>query len=235
MGRAYCDKNMCLPAALPGQRTLRDVVHYYSVGLLIISTFLFIIDMTTTILWIYPFGTGMFVGIMGIATGSMGISYANIQDNARFASALKSVMIMAWVTISFSFGIFWWLVVFVGGWVRYYYPYALVGELLCFMIQWGFLFYMINILGHPGACCALDSMNGALPLQQVNLGFVSPQNQPVVVQQPVLAQQQQQPVYQQVLPGQQRVMVYQQPNIQQIPTAPPVIHQGQQNPAARVE
>jgi len=30
------------------------------------------------------------------------------------------------------------------------YPYALVGELLCFMIQWGFLFYLINIYGHPG-------------------------------------------------------------------------------------
>ena len=51
-------------------------------------------DMTTTIVWLYSFGLGMFVGIMGIATGSMGISYASIQDNARFASALKSVMIM---------------------------------------------------------------------------------------------------------------------------------------------
>ena len=51
-------------------------------------------DMTTVIIWGYSYGTGMFVGIMGIATGSMGICYANIQDNARFASALKSVMIM---------------------------------------------------------------------------------------------------------------------------------------------
>ena len=50
--------------------------------------------MTTTILWLYSFGQGMVVGIFGIATGSMGITYASIQDNALFASALKKVMIM---------------------------------------------------------------------------------------------------------------------------------------------
>ena len=56
-------------------------------------------DMTTTILWLYSFGLGMFVGILGIAAGSMGISYAKIQDPKLFASALKSVMIM--VRLSF--------------------------------------------------------------------------------------------------------------------------------------
>ena len=122
--------------------------------------------MTTTIIWRYSFGTGMLVGIFGIATGSMGISYSKIHDNALFASALKNVMIMvisdiflrsynfvkAWVTISFSFCIFFLIVVAVGMFKYYsYYPYAYVGELLCFMIQWGFLFYLINIYGHPGA------------------------------------------------------------------------------------
>merc|ERR1719223_1810524 len=144
----------------------------------------------------------MLVGIFGIATGSMGISYSKIHDNALFASALKNVMIMAWVTISFSFCIFFWIVVAVGMFKYYrYYPYAYVGELLCFMIQWGFLFYLINIYGHPGACCAPDHVSSAPTGQQVWPGFLPPQNQPVVVHQPVVAQQQQQqqPVYQQVV------------------------------------
>ena len=70
--------------------------------------------------------------------------------------------VKAWVTISFSFCIFFWIVVAMGmfidnfycysyyGWYCYtYYPYAFIGELLCFMIQWGFLFYFINMLGSP--------------------------------------------------------------------------------------
>merc|ERR1719215_91548 len=200
--------------------------------------------MTTTIIWRYPFGTGMLVGIFGIATGSMGISYSKIHDNALFASALKKVMIMAWVTISFSFCIFFWIVVVVGIYTRSYYPYAYVGELLCFMIQWGFLFYLINIYGHPGACCAPDHVSASAPAgQQVWPGFVPPQNQPVVVHQPVVAQQQQQqqPVYQQVVqpvfrpqnPAQHPVMVYQQANIQPVPQQ--LIHHGRQNPAAQLE
>merc|ERR1719223_2190218 len=183
----------------------------------------------------------MLVGIFGIATGSMGISYSKIHDNALFASALKNVMIMAWVTISFSFCIFFWIVVAVGMFKYYrYYPYAYVGELLCFMIQWGFLFYLINIYGHPGACCAADNVSPSAPTcQQV---WPSWPNQPVVIQQPVVAQQQQ-PVYQQVVqpvfrpqnPAQHPVMVYQQPtgNIQQVPQQ--LSHQGQQNPAAQLE
>jgi hypothetical protein len=64
------------------------------------------------------------------------------------------------VTISFSFCIFFWIVVAMSmfidnyycysGWYCYaHYPYAFIGELLCFMIQWGFLFYFINMLGSP--------------------------------------------------------------------------------------
>jgi len=52
--------------------------------------------MTTTILWIYSFGTGMVVGIFGIATGSMGVSYAKIEDEALFKIALRSVMTMVY-------------------------------------------------------------------------------------------------------------------------------------------
>merc|ERR1712004_348227 len=141
--RASCEKNMCQPAALPGQRTLRDVVHYYSVGLLIISIFLFGMDLTTTVIWLYSFGQGMFVGILGIATASMGISYSKIKDEAVFKFALKKVMVMAWVTISFSFCIFFWIVVamrmFIDNLANYwgdrYYPLFWIGELLSLVIQ----------------------------------------------------------------------------------------------------
>jgi hypothetical protein len=85
---------MCQPSAQPGKRTLQDIVLYYSVGLLLISIFLFGMDLTTTLLWLYPFGTGMFVGILGIATGSMGISYSKIKDPFLFKTALKKVMTM---------------------------------------------------------------------------------------------------------------------------------------------
>jgi len=51
-------------------------------------------DLTTTILWVYSFGQGMVVGIFGIATGSMGISYSKIKDPVLFKNALKKVMIM---------------------------------------------------------------------------------------------------------------------------------------------
>ena len=85
---------MCQPTTQRGKRTLQDVVHFYSVGLLLISIFLLGMDLTTTLLWLYPFGTGMFVGIFGIATGSMGISYSKITDTSVFKTALKKVMIM---------------------------------------------------------------------------------------------------------------------------------------------
>ena len=178
-------RNMCHPTAQQGKRTLQDVVHYYSVGLLLISIFLFGMDLTTTVIWLYSFGQGMFVGILGIATASMGISYSKIKDEAVFKFALKKVMVMvfynivyfflskkskAWVTISFSFCIFFWIVVamgmfidnyYCGGYYYYcytYYPYAFVGELLCFMIQWGFLFYFINMLGSPCTVVPLFSV-----------------------------------------------------------------------------
>ena len=125
-------------------------------------------DLTTSVIWMYSFGTGMFVGILGIATGSMGISYSGIKDTGLFKAAYRKVMIMvkfyfkikalyflikAWVTISFSFCIFFWIVVALGMFVENYwrYPYAYIGEFLCFMIQWGFLFYLINIYGSPCA------------------------------------------------------------------------------------
>ena len=85
---------MCQPSAQPGKRTIQDVVHYYSVGLLLISIFLFGMDLTTTIIWLYSFGQGMVVGIFGIATGSMGISFSKIKDEANFKLALKKVMTM---------------------------------------------------------------------------------------------------------------------------------------------
>jgi len=59
--------------------------------------------MTTTILWLYPFGQGMVVGIFGIATGSMGVSYSKILDQVLFASALKKVMIMVIYSSFFEF------------------------------------------------------------------------------------------------------------------------------------
>ena len=49
-------------------------------------------DLSTTIIWTYSYGTGMIVAIFGIATGSMAVSYAKIKDTALFAEAYKTVM-----------------------------------------------------------------------------------------------------------------------------------------------
>ncbi|CBY09565.1 unnamed protein product [Oikopleura dioica] len=102
---------MCNPSAQGGKRTLQDVVHNYSVGLLLISIFLFITDLLVLLFWIFSFGLGMVVGIFGIATASMGISYSKIKKKSVFEVAYKKVMKMAWVTISFSFCIFIWIAV----------------------------------------------------------------------------------------------------------------------------
>ena len=56
-------------------------------------------DLTTTIIWTYSFGLGMFIAILGIATGSMGVAYSSIQDTALFKAAYRKVMIM----VSFYF------------------------------------------------------------------------------------------------------------------------------------
>ncbi|CBY30577.1 unnamed protein product [Oikopleura dioica] len=156
---------MCNPSAQGGKRTLQDVVHNYSVGLLLISIFLFITDLLVLFFWIFSFGLGMVVGIFGIATASMGISYSKIKENSVFEVAYKKVMIMAWVTISFSFCIFIWIAVastmFIENVVNIFgdrsYPLFWIGELISFMIQWGFLFYLININGSPCNCCAIES------------------------------------------------------------------------------
>ena len=99
----------------------------------------------------------MLVAIFGIATASMGISYSKIKDKAVFEAAYKKVMIMAWVTISLSFCVFFWIAVALGMfidnianvWGDRYYPLFWIGELLSLVIQWGFLFYLINIYGSP--------------------------------------------------------------------------------------
>jgi len=204
-------------------------------------------DLTTTILWVYSFGQGMVVGIFGIATGSMGISYSKIKDPVLFKNALKKVMIMAWVTISFSFCIFFWIVVAMAMFIDNYwqhctdyycngyhyhviYPYVFVGELLCFMIQWGFLFYFINMLGSPCQCCAVDSCC-------YTESFVgSAQAVPQVLQQAYVPGQNQVPPVQQVIQPAHYpapVIIYQQPYGQQ--QLPQVVYQGQQNPAANFE
>merc|ERR1712127_246555 len=185
-------------------------------------------DLTTTLFWLYPFGTGMFVGILGIATGSMGISYSKITDTSVFKTALKKVMIMAWVTISFSFCIFFWIIVAMGMFIDNYYcssswyycymhyPYDFIGELLCFMIQWGFLFYFINMLGSPCQCCPADSscytetfIDSPEVLQPaLQPAFVPVQNQVLPGLQPALQQV--------AFPHNQvPVLIYQQPYGQQ--------------------
>ncbi|CAG5099539.1 Oidioi.mRNA.OKI2018_I69.XSR.g16571.t1.cds [Oikopleura dioica] len=150
---------MCCPPNNNGKRkSLQDVVHFYSVGLLLISIFQIICDAATTGIWSYPFGLGCVVGIFGITTGSLGISYSKIKDIENFKSAFKTVIILAYVTIGWSFCIFFYLVQGIGTFMYYYYyPIMMVGELLCFMIQWGFLFYIINIYGAPCQCCSKDS------------------------------------------------------------------------------
>ncbi|CBY23901.1 unnamed protein product [Oikopleura dioica] len=175
----------------------------------------------------------------------MGISYSKIKDPVLFKNALKKVMIMAWVTISFSFCIFFWIVVAMAMFIDNYwcyesyygyyycytdYPYVFVGELLCFMIQWGFLFYFINMLGSPCQCCAVDSCC-------YTESFVgSAQAVPQVLQQAYVPGQNQVPPVQQVIQPAHYpapVIIYQQPYGQQ--QLPQVVYQGQQNPAANFE
>ncbi|CAG5099537.1 Oidioi.mRNA.OKI2018_I69.XSR.g16570.t1.cds [Oikopleura dioica] len=79
----------------------------------------------------------------------------------EFKEAFKTAMILASVTMGFCFVIFFYVVIVVGVFTddRYSpdYPYVLPGELLCFMIQFAFLFFIINIYGVPCQCCSEES------------------------------------------------------------------------------
>ena len=114
----------CQPTPIGKRKTLQDVVHYYSVGLLLISIFLtmngckfrkifeiFLLnpvihnekslnipertDAAATGLWLYTFGMGIFTGVLGITTASLGISSSKTQDITRFKMEMKTVMV--WV------------------------------------------------------------------------------------------------------------------------------------------
>jgi len=51
-------------------------------------------DLLVLLFWIFSFGLGMVVGIFGIATASMGISYSKIKKKSVFEVAYKKVMKM---------------------------------------------------------------------------------------------------------------------------------------------
>ena len=51
-------------------------------------------DALVTWYWGYTFGLGCFIGLLGVATGSMGISYSKVTEIENFKILLKRVTIM---------------------------------------------------------------------------------------------------------------------------------------------